>query len=68
MDSSANGERHARSFRKTGVYLAKGKVARALEMLKEVRDLAQLKGHSKIARLFTVETERAKAPVDLEGK
>jgi hypothetical protein len=68
MDSSANGERYARIFRKAGVYLAKGNVARALEVLKEGRDLAEREGHSKMARLFTAEMVRAKAPADPEGE
>ena len=55
-----------RIFRKAGVYLAKGNVARALEVLKEGRDLAQSEGHAKMARLFEAEMERAKAPVDPE--
>jgi hypothetical protein len=68
MDSSANGERYARIFRKAGVYLAKGNVARALEVLKEGRDLAEHEGHPKMARLFAAEMERAKAPGNPEKK
>jgi hypothetical protein len=66
MDSGAKGERYARIFRKAGVYLAKGNLARALEVLKEGRDLAKSEGHAKMARLFEAEMERAKAPVDPE--
>jgi hypothetical protein len=66
MDSDAKGERYARIFRKAGVYLAKGNVARALEVLKEGRDLAEREGHPKMGRLFTAEMERAKAPADTE--
>ncbi len=66
MDSSAKGERYARIFRKAGVYLAKGNVARALEVLQEGRDLAEREGHPKMARLLTAEMERAKAPTDTE--
>jgi hypothetical protein len=66
MDSRANGERYARIFRKAGVHLSKGNVARALEVLKEGRDLAEREGHLKMARLFTAEMERAKAPADPE--
>ena len=47
MDSGAKGERYSRIFRKAGVYLAKGNVARALEVLKEGRDLAEQRGPSK---------------------
>ncbi len=66
MDSGATGERYARIFRKAGVYLAKGNVARALEVLKEGRDLAEREGHPKMARLFAAEMERAKSPADPE--
>jgi hypothetical protein len=66
MDSGAKGERYARIFRKAGVYLAKGNIARALEVLEEGRDLAEREGHPKMAQLFTAEMERAKAPADPE--
>jgi hypothetical protein len=66
MDSSARGERYARVFRKAGVYLARGNVARALEVLQEGRDLAEREGHPKMARLFAAEMERAKASDDAE--
>ncbi len=68
MDANANGERYARIFRKAGVYLAKGNVARALEVLKEGRDLAERDGHPKMARLFAAEMERAKASANSEGE
>lgn len=64
MDLGATGERYARIFRKAGGYLAKGNVTRALAVLKEGRDLAESAGHRKMARLFAVEMERAKAPAD----
>ena len=67
MDAAAKGERYARIFRKAGVYLARGNVARALEVLKEGLVLAEHEGpHPKMARLFTAEMERAKAPTDTE--
>jgi hypothetical protein len=66
MDSADQGERYARIFRKAGVYLAKGNVARALEVLKEGRDLAERERHPKMARLFAAEMERAKTPADPE--
>jgi hypothetical protein len=68
MDSSAQGEEYARVFRKAGVYLAKGNVARALEVLQEGRALAERKGHPKMARLFAAEIERAQATADPERK
>lgn len=64
MDSGAKGERYWRMFRKAGAYLAKGNVARGLEVLKEGRDLAENEGHPKMARLFTAEMERVEAPAD----
>ncbi|MGZ6195220.1 MAG: hypothetical protein ACXWML_08315 [Candidatus Binataceae bacterium] len=66
MNSGDQGERYARIFRKAGVYLAKGNVARALEVLKEGRDLAEREGHPKMAALFAAEMKRAKAPADPE--
>ena len=66
MNAAEKGERYARIFRKAGVYLAKGNVARALEVLKEGRDLAEHEGHPKMAGLFAAEMKRAKAPADPE--
>ena len=60
MDSKVHGERYARIFRKAGVYLAKGKPARALEVFEEGRALAERNGHHQMARLFTAEIERAR--------
>jgi hypothetical protein len=68
MDSAVQGERYARIFRKAGVYLAKGNLARALEMLKEGRELAEREGHAKMAHLFAAEIERAKAPAGPENE
>jgi hypothetical protein len=68
MDSSAKGERYARVFRKAGVYLARGNVARALEVLKEGRALAEREGDPKMARLFAAEMERAKASASPDKK
>jgi len=68
MDSADQGERYARIFRKAGVYLAKGNLARALEVLKEGCDLAEREGHPKMARLFAAEIERAKTPAAPENE
>jgi hypothetical protein len=68
MDSSAKGERYARVFRKAGVYLSRGNVARALEVLKEGLDLAEREGHPKMARLFASEMERARGCANPEEK
>ncbi|HLK85044.1 MAG TPA: hypothetical protein VKT27_00935 [Candidatus Binataceae bacterium] len=64
IDSGVAGERYARLFRKAGAYLAKGNVARALDVLKEGRELAEREGHPKMARLFAAEIERAQRPSD----
>jgi hypothetical protein len=64
MDSGAKGARYARIFRKAGAYVAKGNLARALELLKEGRDLAEREEPPKMVRLFSAEMERAKAPAD----
>lgn len=60
MDSKVHGERYARIFRKAGVYLAKGKVARAMEVFEEGRALAERNGHQRMAQLFIAEIERAR--------
>jgi hypothetical protein len=61
MVSDAAGERYARIFRKAGVHLAKGNLARALQVLKEGRDLADRNDHPRMARLFSAEIERQSA-------
>ena len=62
MDSADRGERYAGLFRKAGVHLARGNVARAVEVLKEGRDIAEQQGNRRMARLFEAEIERAKEP------
>lgn len=68
MASDASGERYARIFRKAGVYLAKGNVARAVEALKEGREIAEREGHHKMARLFAAEIGRATRPAGSCGE
>lgn len=41
------------------MHLARGKVARALEVLKEGRALAERNGHLRMAQMFAAEIERA---------
>lgn len=60
MDSKVHGERYARIFRKAGVYLAKGNLARALEVFQQGHVLAERNGHHAMARLFAMEVERVK--------
>lgn len=67
MDSNAHGERYARLFRKAGVHLARGKVARALEVLKEGRALAERNGHLRMAQMFAAEIERAARTPDADA-
>jgi hypothetical protein len=67
MDPNAQGERYARIFRKAGVHLAKGNVARALEVLKEGRAIAERNGHQKMAQIFAAEIERASRAPDTEA-
>ncbi len=62
MDSAESGERYARLFRKAGVHLARGNVARAVEVLKEGREIAEQQGNRRMARLFEAEIERANEP------
>jgi hypothetical protein len=63
MISDAAGEQYARVFRKAGVHLAKGNLARALQVLKEGRQLAERNGHPRMAHLFSAEIERQTATV-----
>lgn len=56
------GERYARIFRKAGAFLAKGNIARAVEVLKEGRSLAQSQGDLKMAQRFAAEISRLKPP------
>jgi hypothetical protein len=52
------GERYARIFRKAGAFLAKGNIARAIEVLKEGRSLAESQGDRKMAQRFATEISR----------
>lgn len=61
MDAAEKGARYARIFRKAGVLLGKGRIARAIEVLEEGRALADRLGDAGMARRFAVEIERAAA-------
>ena len=45
MDAAAKGERYARIFRKAGTFIGKGNIARAIEVLKQGRELADSLGY-----------------------
>jgi hypothetical protein len=68
MDEARKGERYARLFRKAGVHLGKGEMARAVKVLREGLDLARSLGDERMARLFEDEIGRAgaKRPDDAE--
>jgi hypothetical protein len=61
MDAAEKGQRYARIFRKAGVLLGKGRIARAIETLEEGRAFADRMGDAGMARRFAVEIERAGA-------
>lgn len=61
MDA-AKGERYARLFRKVGTFIGKGNIARAIEVLKEGRQLAQSQGDSAMERRFAAEIARLSHP------
>jgi hypothetical protein len=62
MDAAAKGARYARLFRKAGVLLGKGRIARAIEVLEEGKLLAEKWGDTSMARRFAEEIARAGSP------
>jgi hypothetical protein len=62
MDTAEKGARYARIFRKAGVLLGKGSIARAIAVLEEGRALAENWGDAGMARRFSAEIIRARAP------
>jgi hypothetical protein len=61
IPAAEKGERYARIFRKAGAFIGKANLARALEVLKEGRQLAENFGDAKMAQRFADEIERLKA-------
>ena len=59
MDPAEKGARYARIFRKAGVLLGKGRIARAIKVLEEGRSLAEKWGGVGMARRFDAEIIRA---------
>jgi hypothetical protein len=55
MNASEKGQRYARIFRKAGIFLGKGNIARAVDVLKEGQLLAEQLGDSSMARRFAAE-------------
>jgi hypothetical protein len=62
MDAVVKGARYARVFRKAGVLLGKGSIARAIEVLEEGKSLAEEWGDAGMARRFAAEIVRASNP------
>jgi len=63
MNDAAKGERYARIFRKAGVFIAKGNIARAVAILKEGHAIAVELGDLKMAERFAAEiSEKAADP------
>ncbi len=55
MNAAEKGERYARIFRKVGVFLGKGEISRALEVLNEDKKIAEGEGDRKMAARFAAE-------------
>jgi len=62
MDPAEKGARYARIFRKAGVLLGKGRIARAIKVLEEGKSLAERWGDMGMARRFHAEIIRAGSP------
>jgi hypothetical protein len=59
MDAAEKGQRYAKVFRKAGVLLSRGRIERAIEVLKEGVAMTERLGDHAMARRFTAEIERA---------
>ena len=64
MEPAEKGAHYARIFRKAGLLLGKGRVARAVTVLEEGRVFAERLGDRAIANRFKVEVERASKPTE----
>jgi hypothetical protein len=67
MDAAEKGARYARIFRKAGVLLGRGRIARAVAVLEEGRLLAEKWGDTGMARRFATEITRANTPPETSG-
>ncbi|MDO8434058.1 MAG: hypothetical protein Q7S58_16800 [Candidatus Binatus sp.] len=61
MNAAEKGERYARIFRKAGVFFGKSNIARAVEVLKEGKALADELGDRTMAERFAREIETVSA-------
>jgi hypothetical protein len=64
MNAAEKGERYARIFRKAGVFLGKGEIARALEALNDGKKIAEREGDSKMAERFAGEIAAVAKPAE----
>ena len=62
VDAAKKGQRYARIFRKAGTFLGKGKITRAVEVLKEGQVLAEQLGDATMAQRFAAEIVSARKP------
>ena len=62
MTQAEKGERYARIFRKAGAFIGNGNIARAVESLKEGRELAEAQGDLKMAERFSSEITSISGP------
>jgi hypothetical protein len=67
MTPAEKGQRYSKVFRKAGNLLSKGKIARAIEVLKEGEALALQLGDLGMARQFAAEAERAQKDLETSG-
>jgi hypothetical protein len=67
MTPAEKGHRYSKVFRKAGSLLAKGKIARAVEVLKEGEALAMEMGDLGMAKQFAAETIRAQKEPESDG-
>jgi len=67
MTPAEKGQRYSKVFRKAGNLLSKGKIARAIEVLKEGEALALQLGDLGMARQFAAEAERAQKDLKASG-
>jgi hypothetical protein len=68
MNGAEKGERYARIFRKAGTFLGKGKIARAVAVLKEGVELARTLGDARMAERFQGEIDRAQSGSETREK
>jgi hypothetical protein len=62
MNPAEKGAHYARLFRKAGIFLGKGNIARAVAVLEEGRAFAEQQGDRAMARRFALEAARASTP------